>query len=135
MAVTAYGITFDFGGLSCSPKIIDVDWDGRKVESIDPTHQGTADGERTYMSGSLKDNGSFKLTIEWAADDQPPVGSDSADTYSVTWPVHESGHTQGAKDEFDAFIEEASGNFKLGEKMVQTITIKVAGKITHTAES
>ena len=135
MAVTAFGIEFDFGALTWSPKIIDVDRDGIKSESIETTHQGSPNGIKTFISSRLVDNGTFKLTVEFNPEDQPPVGPTSEDTYTVTWPLVDPTNTVGAKDEAECFVEEASGNFKLGEKMVQTITIKIAGEVTHTAEA
>lgn len=115
-----------------SLQLTSIDWDGGTVNAIPTSHYGLAAeganemGNATFMASRLIDGGSF--TFEYSFNANTRIVRGTTDTVTITWP---DGTGNWA---FTGIVTSAPGAFPIDERMTQTVTVKVASKITITDE-
>lgn len=122
-----------------SAQVLDVTPPEVSRESVDTSHMGTAApaagsfGNRTFIFGKLVDGGELSFEIHFDPDDVPPI-HELAEQIKITFPVP-AGLTNGAEWEFPGAMTSYAPAVPLDDKMVASITVKVAGPIARTAAS
>ena len=126
---TGGSITFGTSGFTAN--ISNINWDGIERVSIPTSHLGTTTAH-TFIPGDLYDPGEISLDIQFDPDNFPPINS-AAETITVNFPLSSGGST-AADWEATGFCTGASNVVPLEALMTGTITLKISGAITATAE-
>ena len=130
------GTTIVFATTGFTSELLNLDLGGTSRESIETTHMGTpvssapGFGSRTYIPGCLSDPGEITLELHLDPDKTPPIDAEP-ETVTITFPLV-SGDTTSPIWNATAFCNGADAAVPLEDKMTQTITLKVSGKITIT---
>jgi len=136
------GITVTFGTSAFSQELIDVEWSGISRESIETTHTGVAVaaagkfGNRTFIPGDLVDPGELTLTFNFNPDRNPGVAvvaAGATETITIRWL--DSGDVAGATWAGSGFFTSYSVSCAMEEKMTATMTVKLTGNVTVTADA
>ncbi len=136
MAVTAdtfFGGTITFG--TSTVLSIDILSGGRSGVSstdIETSHGGTTGGNKTYIPGDLIEPGSYDFDVLFDPEDDVDVLVAVSQTITITYPVP-SGKTTGKKAAFTGWISSFDETLPIDDKMTASLSLKVAGAVTHTA--
>ena len=125
------GTTITFGTTGFTASVTSISFEGVERPSIDTTHLGTTGG-RTFIPGDLPDYGSISLDIQFDPDTMPPITA-APETITVTFPLS-AGATTPATWAATGFVMGFDANAPLEELMTGTISIKISGDVTDTAE-
>lgn len=125
------GASVTFGTSGFTANITAINGDSIERPSIDTTHLGTTTA-RTFIPGDLVDQGNLTLEIQFDPDTTPPIKT-ATETITVTFPLS-SGGTTAADWEFSGFGTSFEYGVPLEELMTGSLTVKVTGDITITAE-
>lgn len=125
------GATVTFGTSGFTANITEISWGSIERTSIQTTHLGTTTAH-TFIPGDLMDSGEITLEIQFDPDNFPPI-KQAAETITVTFPLS-SGGTTAADWEATGFATSFEAGVPMEELMTGSLTIKVSGDITTTAE-
>jgi hypothetical protein len=119
------GITVAFTGSaggSLTAELLDINLDPVKTDQIDVTHQASADGFRSFLSG-LHDGQAVNLTLNFDSDNVRPAYGE-AGSLVITLPA---GTLKTCT--IPCNVEEIGGmDAPLGQKMGENIKFKINGK-------
>lgn len=124
------GASVTFATSSFTANITSIGFSGMERASVDTSHLGTTTA-MTFVAGDLYNAGELELEIQFDPDDFPPIKT-AAETITVTFA--NLGGTTPADWEFTGFCTGFSAGVPLEELMTGTITIKITGDITATAQ-
>lgn len=126
-------------GFEANVDIESMSFGGISAEAIDAGHLGVAAeaademGNRPYIFGKIIDAGELTLECHITPGLAIPVGV--SDTFTLTWPIFTPGNTTNATWVFSGAIVNASPAIPLEEKITASMTIKISGAITISAEA
>jgi hypothetical protein len=107
------------------------------IDTLDDSDLSTT-GFKTYIKTDLAEPGTLQAEILWDAttNDLPTLGT--AETVTVTFPIHTSGNTTNATFAGTGFISSIKmPDMQMGELQVATLTVQLDGKTdpAFTAEA
>ncbi len=126
------GAAIVFAASSFSANITGININGISRGSVDTTHLGTATA-RTFIPTDLIDAGELELEIQHDVNKYPPIKG-APETITVTHPLSTGGTTAGSYS-FSGFATNYDANIPLEELQTGTLTIKITGDITTTAQT
>lgn len=128
-----FALTFQSGWAS---SILDVDWDGAKVEDMETTDQGTAtdaDGNinQTFVPSKFVDNGEYTFHIRADMTKGKPPIAKTPETITVTYPIPKGGNTAKTRV-FTGYAKSFKETGKFKQFIEGDLVIKVASEVTDT---
>lgn len=126
------GASITFGTSSFTANITAINGESIERASIETSHLGTTTA-RTFIPGDLFDPGSISLDIQFDPDTEPPWNG-ATETVTITFPLSSAG-TTAADWEASGFMTSFDYGVPLEELMTGTMTVKLTGDITVTAEA
>lgn len=125
------GASITFGTSGFTANLTAINGEGIERASIETTHLGTTTA-RTFMGGDLFDPGNVSLELQFDPDNKPPF-TGASETITVTFPLSSGGST-AATWAASGFVTGFDYGAPLEELMTGTMTVKLSGDITVTAE-
>jgi hypothetical protein len=126
---TGFGATLGFGTTTTYlPKKRSISGPGQSREAHQTSHLGTTGGYHTYIPDDLVEGGEIQMEVFFdPLDGYPPIGG-PAETITIT-----NNDTGAATEACSAFVTSFEPTRQLGELMMASLGLKVAGAITFTA--
>lgn len=132
--VTGNGATIAFGTSGYAAPIVSFSIDGRARAAIDASTLATTN-ERAFVPEALIDNGEVSVTVQHTPGALAPISADP-EPITITLPASGSGVTTQGSFAFTGFITSDGGiSVENGSIVEETLTIKIDGDISETAES
>jgi hypothetical protein len=115
---------------SLTAELLDVTKEAEKTDSVEVTHQGTANSLKEFMAG-LTDVGAISLLLHFDPDNVRPANGESG---SLVLTLTNSGITLDTLTLTGFFEELGDMDAKLGQKMTENMKFKIntAGWSTST---
>ncbi len=126
---TGFGATLTFGTTTTyTPKKRSISGPGMSREALETSHLATTGGFKTFIPDDLVDGGEVTTDVFWdPLDGWPPIEA-APEVVTIT-----HNDTGAATEIFTAFVSGFDKAMQLGELMMATVTLKVAGEVNFTA--
>jgi len=131
---TFFGATLSTGALSVTAQILGGSRQGLSCEDIDCTHAGTTGDNKSFDPADLNDGGTYNFDIIHDANIDWDNKVGTAATFIVTYPTPAGGMT-GATKTFNGYINGYDEQLPIFDKMTGSLSIKVAGDVTHVSST
>lgn len=99
-------------------------------EDIEITNSASPDNRAQFVPSDIITGGEYQVKLLHDPQKPPPFGD--VEDITITLPLRGDAVT-AAKKVFPGYMKKHGVSFPLKDKMVTTVVLKVAGKITHTA--
>jgi hypothetical protein len=127
------GASIAFGTSTFTANIVSMTVDGIERPAIDTSHLGTTTS-RTFIPGDLVDEGSVTLEIQFDPSLAEPPKKGAAETVTISFALTGAGTTKATRA-FTAFVTAFDFGVPLDELMTGSVTLKISGNVTVTAQS
>ena len=125
MAISSYGTTFTFGGVSCQVTTISVG--GVQVGSIETTHLASASAFKEFVAG-LGDGGELSMTLNYAKATMVSLYSGARVVAAFTLVLPDASTFVG-----NGFWTNLGIAIPEDDRVTQDVTIKITGKPVFTS--
>jgi len=126
------GTSVAFGTSSFAANVTGIAIDGVERPAIPTSHLGTTTSA-TFIPGDIVDEGTVTLDIQYDPDVEPPKKG-AAETVTITFPLLGGGSTAASRA-FSAFVTSFDAGVEIDGLINGSVTVKVSGNVTVTAES
>ena len=126
---TGFGTTIVFGTSAFSANIYNITRSAVARKAIDRTHMGSALSRMEFLPATLVDDGTYELELDFNPNVSVPIDG-VAETITITYPI--GTQLTAAKDVFTGFVTSVGQRVPLDDRLSQTVTLKISGKVVRT---